>query len=50
MDLTVALAAVIGAGCLVIAALEWFDREPVAWVVKVRLWWHRRQSRRPSKH
>lgn len=46
MSLMFDIVAVIGAGCAFIAFLEWNESPPKAWVVRVRLWWHRRNNGR----
>ena len=37
-----ALLFTITAGLVVLGIIEWHDDPPRDWVVKVRLWWHRR--------
>lgn len=43
IDLAIAFGTIVLAGLLSLAILEWFDRDPPGWVVKVRMWMNRRR-------
>ena len=45
MNLLLGTILVILAGLAVMAVVEWHDDPPKLWVVKVRLWLHRRNRR-----